>query len=92
MTWNTLNISEGTFTAALDSQILNFGAKYENALPDLSASKTLLIASDYSGEAHDSKFNVYSFLITSIESWADWETDRIQVRQNVLLDSRASSR
>ena len=91
LAWNSLNIAERTFIGVLNSQFSNLDTKYRNVFPNLASARTLLIASDYSGESHDSNFNVSSFLITSLESWAKWEPERIQVRQDFLSDSRRMS-
>lgn len=55
------------------------------------AGETLLIASDYSGSDRRSKYEVYSFLITSPYEWHPWRELRAAVREEYLRDGRRLS-
>jgi len=68
--------------------MLRLDAKYDAFLPDLRSAGTLLLGSDYSGESPDAPYLVFSFLLTSLESWAQWEPKRLEMRHNYLADSR----
>ena len=65
--------------------------KYSGIFPNLRSSGTLLAASDYSGESKDSSFIVFSFLLTTLDSWSQWEPKRVQVRDAHLSNSRRMS-
>jgi|SRR5688572_18445843 len=54
--------------------------------PDLSGSRDLLIASDYSGSHSESHFDVYSFLIVTPSMLTQWEPYRIDVRLRLGLE------
>ena len=91
LAWNSLAIAEKSIIGVLNSQFSNLDRTYRDVFPNLTSARTLLIASDYSGESPDSNFRVYSFLVSSLESWTKWEPERIQVRQKFLSDSRRMS-
>ena len=81
----------GTVFGVLANQFEMMDRKYAKSLPDLRASKTLLCGADYSGEDRASPYVVYSLLLTSIESWANWEPNRLNVRRQHFSDSRRMS-
>lgn len=90
--WNRrVHIQGKTFTDNLNSEMSNLDDKYINCLPDLRAAKTLLLGSDYSGESPDTSYVVFSFLLTSLESWAAWEPIRLKIRREHFSDSRRIS-
>lgn len=89
--WRAVEAPQGTFTGVLNAGFSRLDAKYEGCLPDLRSAKTLLLGSDYSGESVGASYFVYSFLVTSLESWSKWETQRLQVRRENLSDSRRMS-
>ncbi len=66
-------------------------AKYADCLPNLRSATTLLLGSDYSGESPGAPYLVFSFLLTSLESWAGWEPKRMEVRLKHITDSRRMS-
>ena len=51
-----------------------------NCLTDLHGSPTLIVVSDYSGQQPGSLFEVYSLLMTGIQSLAEWEHMRLGLR------------
>jgi hypothetical protein len=57
--------------------------------PSLDGS-TLLIASDYSGEHRGAANSVYSFLVTDIDAWHDWEKRRVRLRRSIGHSRRFS--
>ena len=89
--WNPIQIQGRTFSGLLNSEFQRLDAKYGNCLPNLRSVRTLLIGSDYSGESPDSAYLVFSFLLTSLESWVAWETQRLEIRREHLGDSRRMS-
>ena len=91
MSWESLEISESNFTGVLNSNFCDLENKYQGVFTNLRPARTLLSASDYIGEAKDRYFTVFSFLLTSLDSWQKWEPKRIQVRQAHLSNSRRMS-
>jgi hypothetical protein len=89
--WKSVEAPERTFTGLLNAEFSRLDAKYEGCLPDLRSARTLLLGSDYSGESADSSHLVLSFLMTSLESWSEWEPRRLQVRREYLSDLRRMS-
>ncbi len=89
--WHSVPAPERTFPGILNAEFLRLDAKYEHFLPDLRSASTLLLGSDYSGESSNSPYLVFSFLLTSLESWARWEPQRIRVREAHLSDLRRMS-
>jgi hypothetical protein len=75
----------------MNDELSRLAAKYEGNLPDLRSDSTLLLGSDYSGEHDDSPYLVFSFLMTTLESWSEWEPRRQSVRAVHLKDSRRMS-
>jgi hypothetical protein len=58
------------------------------AMPDLRASKTLLVASDYSGHHTACRFESYGYIYVTHDSWPIWERSRLQIREAFGLSSR----
>ncbi|MBI5714248.1 MAG: hypothetical protein HZC38_12625 [Chloroflexi bacterium] len=61
------------------------------SMPDLRRASTLLITSDYSGANAGSKYQVLSFLVTSIQDCQKWEGGRRKLRLKFLSDNRRMS-
>jgi hypothetical protein len=59
-------------------------------MPDLGSSRTLICASDYSGQHKESAFEAYSFLVAGSSSWHRWEADRVAARKRGLKSRRLS--
>jgi len=78
--WHSVPAPGRAFTGLLNDELSRLDAKYRHFLPDLRSASTLLLGSDYSGESPDSPYLVFSFLMTSLESWARWEPERLRVR------------
>ena len=89
--WRPLRVEDRHFLGILNSQFENLNKKYNGIFPNLRPASTILAASDYSGEAKGSNFVVFSFLLASLESWADWEPKRVQVRRTHLSNLRRMS-
>jgi len=89
--WNSIPAESRTVIELFTEEFARLDKTYENSLPDLSKSSTLLMGADYSGEGRDSPYLVYSLILTSMESWAAWEQTRLQVRQEHFSDSRRMS-
>jgi hypothetical protein len=89
--WHPVEEQGRTFTGCLNSEMLRLDSKYGNCLPNLRSARTLLLGSDYSGESTGTAYLVFSFLLTSLDSWALWEPERISVRREHLTDSRRMS-
>ena len=89
--WHSVPTPERSVTGLLNAEFCRLDTKYQNFFPDLRSACTLLLGSDYSGESPDSPYLVFSFLLTSLESWAKWEPKRLQVRLSHLSDSRRIS-
>ena len=90
--WNRGVRTHGkTITGILNSEISHMDDKYNNCLPNLHSAKTLLLGSDYSGESFNATYTLFSFLITTLESWAAWEPKRLEIRRKHLTDSRRMS-
>ena len=80
--WRASPIREGTLFGSINSELSRLDRTYQDILPDFKGSNNLLIGSDYSGESFDAPYTVFSFLLTSFESWSNWETIRLQIRNN----------
>ena len=91
MNWNPINIRERSVFGTLNSQFAEFDKKYGEIFPNLRSASTILAASDYSGEGNDSDFLVFSILLSSLDSWEQWEPRRVQVRQAYLSNLRRMS-
>ena len=89
--WRSVAAAPRTVFGLLASEFAMMDQKYANSLPDLRDSKTLLLGADYSGEDGKAPYVVYSLLMTSIEAWAAWEPNRLQVRREHFSDSRRMS-
>ncbi len=89
--WSPSPIRKGTLFGTLNYELSRLDRTYEDILPDFSDAKTLLIGSDYSGESFNAPYVVFSFLLTSLESWARWESYRLQIRKKFFSDSRRMS-
>jgi len=89
--WQPVTSKEGTLFGLLNAEFARLDRTYDFILPDLRESDTLLIGSDYSGESSKAPYVVYSFILTSLESWAKWEPTRLRVRNEFLSDSRRMS-
>ena len=91
MVWKPVRAPERTFSGLLNAEFSRLDARYGGCLPDLRSAQTLLLGSDYSGESSDAPYLVLSFLMTSLESWSEWEPRRLQVRREYFSDSRRMS-
>jgi hypothetical protein len=89
--WNSVPAGSRTVFGLLAKEFSRLDSTYENSLPDLSNSRTLLLGSDYSGEGGDAPYLVYSLILTSMEAWGAWERTRLQVRKEHFSDSRRMS-
>ncbi len=89
--WHSVPVEQGTLSGVINKELSRLDHAYDDCLPDLRASHTLLLGSDYSGEASKSPYMVYSFLLTSLEAWAGWDPLRLKIRQTFLSDSRRMS-
>ena len=89
--WHPVPVLPRTLPALLNQEFIRLDEEYPLALPELRKATTLLVGSDYSGEATESPYSVFSFLVTSLESLGRWEPARIHIRQAYLKDSRRMS-
>ena len=89
--WHPVPVPGRTFSALLNEEFLRLEAKYSEILPDLRDAETLLLASDYSGGPREAAYSVFSFLLTSLDSWARWEPARARIRSVHLAQSRRMS-
>ncbi len=89
--WRSVVAAPRTVFGLLAEEFAMMDQKYANSLPDLRASKTLLLGADCSGEDSKAPYVVYSLLMTSIEAWAAWEPKRLQIRIEHFSDLRHMS-
>ena len=89
--WQSVPARKGTLSGILNAELSRLDSTYEHFLPNLRGADTLLLGSDYSGEAPSATHVVYSFLLTSLESWASWEPIRLRIRKQFFSDSRRMS-
>jgi hypothetical protein len=61
-----------------------------DVFPDFSDDRTLLCASDYSGQHAAATHEVYSFVFTSLRRWHYWERERVALRGRHLLSRTIS--
>ena len=90
--WNRqIPVSERSFTGLINSKLSHLDDVYEDCLPDIRNAKTILVGSDYSGEASTSPYTVFSFILTTMDSWKYWEPQRQKIRDEFFTDSRRMS-
>ncbi len=89
--WRSVPTRDRTLLRLFNAGFSRLDRTYEQILPDFREARTLLLGSDYSGESPDAPYLVYSILITSLESWANWEPVRLRIRKEHLSDSRRMS-
>lgn len=89
--WQSVPVVGRTIFEVLNTNFSKLAELHEDSLPDFSDATTLLLASDYSGESPPAPYLVYSFLLGSLESWAEWEPKRLGVRHEYLSDARRMS-
>ncbi|MGA2404910.1 MAG: hypothetical protein ABSG91_24935 [Syntrophobacteraceae bacterium] len=89
--WHSVPTINGTLFSLFDAEFSKLGCTYEQILPDFREARTPLLGTDYSGESSGAPYWVYSILITSLESWANWEPIRLHVRNEYLSDLRRMS-
>lgn len=89
--WQNVLVSPGTVFDILNNKFIELQQKSANSFPDLRSSQSLLLGSDYSGETSDAPYYVYSFIFTTLDSWAKWEPIRLQIRKEIFSDSRRMS-
>lgn len=89
--WNSIPMESRTVFGLVAEEFERLDKRYENILPDLSKSRTLIMGADYSGEGGKSPYLVYSLILTSMKSWDAWEQTRLQIRQDHFSDSRRMS-
>jgi len=73
--WKSINNPKQGLLHLLDELVGKAQSRNPNLIPDFGHSKQLLIASDYSGQHSQAKFESYSFLVTSAEAWSMWEAN-----------------
>jgi len=66
------------------------GAQTRNPqlFPNVRTSHTILLTSNYSGHHDTARFESYSFLLTTPESWSAWEQYRAKWRSQLPADAR----
>lgn len=88
MSWQNVSTFSKTIFNGWNADFVDLAKKHVNSFPDFDNSSTLLICSDYSGESSKSPYVVYSFLLTSLESWTMFEPKRLEVRKICFSDTR----
>jgi len=89
--WQNVLVPSRTIFDILNKSFIGLQQKNANSFPNLRSSLSLLLGSDYSGETSDAPYYVYSFILTTLDSWAKWEPVRIQIRKEIFSDSRRMS-
>ena len=88
--WRQHASSSGIYKI-IDEEIAKMLKQNPASMPDLRQAQTLLITSDYSGSHAGSKYQVLSFLITSLNDFQKWEPERRKIRAKYLPDYRRMS-
>ena len=88
--WRRHTSSSGIFKI-IDEEIAKMLEQNPTSMPDLRKAQTLLITSDYSGSHAGSKYQVLSFLITSLEEFQKWEPKRRKIKAQHIPDNRRMS-
>ncbi|MGD0785913.1 MAG: hypothetical protein ABR969_08875 [Sedimentisphaerales bacterium] len=91
MSWRNVKAVHRTIFDCLNRDFVELAKEYVDGFPDFHDSNTLLIGSDYSGESSKSPYSVYSFLLTTLESWTVFESKRLEVRKFCFSDTRRMS-
>lgn len=86
--WNSMVNKNLGLMNKLDEMIFRLFQSDSSSMPNLHFGETLLILSDYSGQHKSSYFEGYSFLITVLEGWRQWEEARLDIRKDSKLGSR----
>jgi hypothetical protein len=60
-------------------------------IPDLSHSPTIFTASDFTGDQKESRFNCFTFVITTADAWHRWDHRRKDLRRRFRLATRRIS-
>ncbi|MCG9966751.1 hypothetical protein L9W92_01595 [Pelotomaculum terephthalicicum JT] len=89
--WRDVTPYPRTIFDILNKSFVQLQEKHPDSFPNLRNSKDLLLGSDYSGESPDAPYYVFSYLITSLENWSEWEYARLIIRQKIFSDSRRMS-
>src|SRR4030043_1020459 len=91
MGWQNVKAVYRTIFDCLKRGFVELAKEYVDGFPDFHDSYTLLIGSDYSGESSKAPYSVYSFLLTTLESWTAFELKRLEVRKLCFSDTRRMS-
>lgn len=89
--WNPLPDDIQGVTAGIGKRMQQLSSADPQFLPNLHASPTLFITSDYSGEHAGADYQVISFMITDIHAVETWNRGRITLRKRYLADGRRMS-
>ena len=86
--WKSVETPSGTILSRINESFVELSKSCHQSFPNLRNSDTLLITSDYSGDSADYPYYVFSFLITTIDAWNLWETERKKIREACFSDKR----
>jgi hypothetical protein len=89
--WNDLDSTKLGQWDYFDGVMRRLRFQTPDFIPKLSQSDRLLIASDFTGDQSGSSFEVFSFVITSIEAIAAWNPYRLEIRRRYGLNNRRIS-
>jgi hypothetical protein len=89
--WRHSKIVDNTFTSVIRKSVGELDLQNPSAFPDIRSSKTIVVASDYSGEHAQSHYQVVSFIIASLEGCNTWNAHRKVVRDRILGHRRTMS-
>jgi hypothetical protein len=86
--WNSLNPEYLGPLSHFDDVMKEIGLKEPSLLPDLSPSRTLIVASDFGGDHEGSPYSTLSFVIASAEAVAHRDLHRRRLRDEFKLGRR----
>ncbi len=89
--WRTLSRPEFGLADVISNQISSSGLVQESCLNSLRSASTLLMFSDYGGAHKGARYEVLSFLVSTVESLGRFDVERRGVREGSLGFERRMS-
>ncbi len=86
--WHPLRTTNLGLLSNIESLFLSAQGSDPSQFPDLGRATTVLVGSDYGGEHQGALYRSYTFLLTDLETWQDWEPSRRNIRTQHGLGSR----
>ncbi len=89
--WSPLGNPALSFMNAFSESVHEAESKHRDLLPDLRRGSMMFIASDYSGQHDQARYESLAFLLADLEQCGEWEGRRKALRRKYLSDNRRVS-